>query len=79
MRAYVVFPLRAFLGFQNLSSDARWLNKTPHEPLSGNESSLKPVSFIVEYLKVECIGIVLEAEDGATETREFEQPRQRQH
>jgi len=41
--------------------------------------SLKPVNFIVEYLKVECIGSVLEAEDGATEIREFEQPRQRRH
>ena len=37
------------------------------------------MNFIVEYLKVECIGIVLEAEDGATEIREFQQPLQRRH
>ena len=28
--------------------------------------SLKPVNFIGEYLKAECIGIVLEAGDGPT-------------
>ena len=47
------------------------------EPLG--RKRVKPVNFIVEYLKVECIGIVLEAEDGATEIREFEQQLQRRH
>ena len=35
----------AFLSFQTLSSDARWLNIMPHEPLSGSESFLKTSEF----------------------------------
>ena len=79
MRAYVVFSLRAFLASklcQVMQGD--WI-KRHMNPYQVMKVSLKPVNFIVEYLKVECIGIVLEAEDGATEIRKFEQPRERWH